>query len=48
MKDLPNNTKLYGIMILYDMQTDFFKRALKGIEIALWRRLLGYKAMSYM
>ena len=44
MKDLPNNTKLYGIMILYDMQTDFFKRVLKGIEDKDLLKRLGTEA----
>ncbi|QPH39530.1 DinB family protein [Pedobacter endophyticus] len=32
MKTQPNSTKMYGIVVLYQMQTDFFLRALDGID----------------
>jgi len=32
MKAQPNSSKLYGIMVLYEMQTDFLLRALDGID----------------
>jgi len=32
MKIQPNSTKMYGIVVLYQMQTDFFLRALDGID----------------
>lgn len=32
MKTQPNSSKMYGILVLYQMQTDFLLRALDGID----------------
>ena len=45
MKDLQTtDSRMYGLMVLYDMHTEFFKRAIEGISDADANRRLDTKA----
>lgn len=44
MKTKPNSSRMYGIMVLYEMQTDFLLRALDGIAEEDAQKRLDTKA----
>ncbi|TCD12052.1 DinB family protein [Pedobacter frigidisoli] len=44
MKTQPTSNRMYGIIVLYEMQTDFLKKALDGIDDADAQKRLDTKA----